>query len=302
MATAQQMDREEGWTEFPAGTSLITHSPPIPQLDTPQQIQAYARAFDDNAFLAQIVGEAMDKWFYEFTIAGKKVEGVSVVGAEEFARLRAEQGFPIRFPPGSIRAEDVMQNGELGIRVTVVARDARLGADGLGMAFYPYMVERKKGDDVIRVPDNMPDRKCLSVAKRNAILDLIPAATVIAVLRQRQAILSANKNREEVRISQLLGNGSGRRGAEPRQIGGGGAPTIEPTAATNTAQCPKCGGGMFDNRATKTNPKAPDFKCKDRSCDGVIWPSKGNPSNTQGDIPGLDDQPRQPPNAVAEGR
>jgi hypothetical protein len=29
---------------------------------------------------------------------------------------------------------------------------------------------------------------------------------------------------------------------------------------------------MWDNRAGKRNPKAPDFKCKDRSCDGVIWP------------------------------
>ena len=38
--------------------------------------------------------------------------------------------------------------------------------------------------------------------------------------------------------------------------------------------CPKCGGRMWDNRATKRNPKAPDFKCRDRSCDGVIWPPK----------------------------
>lgn len=38
--------------------------------------------------------------------------------------------------------------------------------------------------------------------------------------------------------------------------------------------CPKCGSNMFDNRETKQNPKAPDFKCKDRSCDGVIWPPR----------------------------
>ncbi len=30
---------------------------------------------------------------------------------------------------------------------------------------------------------------------------------------------------------------------------------------------------MWDNRDKKTNPKAPDFKCKDKeNCDGVIWP------------------------------
>jgi hypothetical protein len=38
--------------------------------------------------------------------------------------------------------------------------------------------------------------------------------------------------------------------------------------------CPKCGGRMWDNRLTKRNPKAPDYKCQNRSCDGVIWPPK----------------------------
>jgi hypothetical protein len=38
--------------------------------------------------------------------------------------------------------------------------------------------------------------------------------------------------------------------------------------------CPKCGGKMWDNRLGKRNPKAPDFKCRDRNCDGVIWPPK----------------------------
>jgi hypothetical protein len=32
---------------------------------------------------------------------------------------------------------------------------------------------------------------------------------------------------------------------------------------------------MWDNRAGKRNPKAPDFKCKDRECDGVVWPPRG---------------------------
>jgi hypothetical protein len=30
---------------------------------------------------------------------------------------------------------------------------------------------------------------------------------------------------------------------------------------------------MWDNRLGKRNPRAPDFKCRDRGCDGVIWPS-----------------------------
>ena len=45
---------------------------------------------------------------------------------------------------------------------------------------------------------------------------------------------------------------------------------------TNAVACPKCGGPTWDNRTTKKNPAAPDYKCRDRSCDGVIWPPKQN--------------------------
>jgi len=40
------------------------------------------------------------------------------------------------------------------------------------------------------------------------------------------------------------------------------------------AGCPKCAGPLWDNRQTKKNPKAPDYKCKDATCDGAIWPPK----------------------------
>lgn len=30
--------------------------------------------------------------------------------------------------------------------------------------------------------------------------------------------------------------------------------------------CPKCGGDMWDNSLTKTNPKAPDYQCKNQNC------------------------------------
>lgn len=43
-------------------------------------------------------------------------------------------------------------------------------------------------------------------------------------------------------------------------------------------RCPKCQGHMWDNRKTKLNPKQPDFKCKDKQCDGVIWPPRDGAS------------------------
>jgi len=44
-----------------------------------------------------------------------------------------------------------------------------------------------------------------------------------------------------------------------------------------STDCPKCGGPMWDNREKKTNPKAPDFKCRDKGCDGTIWKFKAPP-------------------------
>src|SRR5918999_1159706 len=55
--------------------------------------------------------------------------------------------------------------------------------------------------------------------------------------------------------------------------------------ATDEPTCPKCGGRMWDNRATKRNPRAPDFKCRDRSCDGVILPPRPAATGTSQSTP-----------------
>ena len=51
--------------------------------------------------------------------------------------------------------------------------------------------------------------------------------------------------------------------------------------------CPRCGGRMWDNRLSKRNPKAPDYKCRSRACDGAVWPerraSSGGPDERSGD-------------------
>jgi single-strand DNA-binding protein len=82
--------------------------------------------------------------------------------------------------------------------------------------------------------------------------------------------------------------GAGAEGEEPRPARAAAAPrpaaasrpaavaavAAAPLAPGETPHCPKCGGEMWDNRASKRNPKAPDFKCKDKACDGVIWPPR----------------------------
>ena len=55
--------------------------------------------------------------------------------------------------------------------------------------------------------------------------------------------------------------------------------------------CPACGGRMWDNRTTRRNPRAPEFRCRDRSCPGRIW-----------HYAGPDDEPPRGPKSPAPHR
>lgn len=184
-------------------------------MPAPSEVAALVQQFDDEAFLTSVAGEAMEKWFYEFKIQGKQIEGVSAVGADEFARLRAAQGFPIEH----VRFEttEKTRNGALGLEVFVVLRDVRTRAESIGMAWYPYLVERERNGQREMVADNFPDRKALAVAVRNAILGLIPQPLIVAVLRARKAFLKTNEARYNSEVQQLIQGGSHTRQAAPLQ-------------------------------------------------------------------------------------
>ena len=71
----------------------------------------------------------------------------------------------------------------------------------------------------------------------------------------------------------------GKLPATPGVTGTSAAPSEAPASMLTDMEivsCPKCGGRMWDNRLTKRNPRAPDYKCQNRSCDGVIWPPKAS--------------------------
>jgi hypothetical protein len=78
---------------------------------------------------------------------------------------------------------------------------------------------------------------------------------------------------------------------------------------TQEVQCPICSGPCFDNRTSKSNPRAPDYRCKDKSCTGVIWPPRKQAAPRSapqkaplalGDVPELDDH-RDPRDIVNHG-
>ncbi len=71
-----------------------------------------------------------------------------------------------------------------------------------------------------------------------------------------------------------LDGGANAAGSTPTSRVAGEANAFEANRKSDEPACPQCSGRMWDNRLTKRNPKAPDYKCRDRSCEGVIWPAK----------------------------
>jgi hypothetical protein len=55
---------------------------------------------------------------------------------------------------------------------------------------------------------------------------------------------------------------------------------VRESSKADVPNCPKCGGPMWDNREKKTNPKAPDFTCKQTN--GPCGEQKGNYFNKTG--------------------
>lgn len=127
---------------------------------------------------------------------------------------------------------------------------------------------------------------------------LSTALTIAAANAGAQSIGSAVTYGRRYGLAAMLGISA----EEDDDGNAAGTPTARPSAprpasaAPALAQadgpvlcppCPSCGGAMWDNRATKTNPKSPDAKCKDKDCQGKIWSIEGHLRNRE--------EPAQPP-------
>lgn len=200
---AHELTEAQSNAEFPSEGAIVLRTMPTVALQDPADIARAMGQFDEQVFLAELMGEAIQAWFYDFKVAGKKVEGVSAQGAHEFARIRADQGYAIRFPADQVTVDEVTELGERGIRAVVIARDARTGQEGIGMAFYPHYAARQNGDKEF---DRFAGRKALSVAERNAILRLIPEATILGVLKERDKVIGENARRNQAAGEAVLAN------------------------------------------------------------------------------------------------
>ena len=90
-----------------------------------------------------------------------------------------------------------------------------------------------------------------------------------AVVYARRQARAEPRNRSQIERQEVQQSSTDEVHIETTLAGPAAGPL-----ALDEPSCPKCGSRMWDNRLSKRNPKAPDFKCRNRSCDGVIWPPK----------------------------
>jgi hypothetical protein len=145
--------------------------------------------------LACALREMTSEWFYDLELNGAEIEGIGIQGALELAAFRAEQGYPIRML--HVDVIDATRKGAAGAQATVIAREARTSREGVGIAFFPYQVDESEIVSKLDGMDPRADRKALSIAKRNAILDLIPDSVKQRILAERERAVPLNEARKE---------------------------------------------------------------------------------------------------------
>lgn len=82
--------------------------------------------------------------------------------------------------------------------------------------------------------------------------------------------------------------------ADPAPVGGGGVPNsridldarpmVDHVGSSIMPACPTCGTMMHDERDSKKNAKAPDFRCDRPQCDGKFWPNQFQKEFARGDF------------------
>jgi hypothetical protein len=85
-----------------------------------------------------------------------------------------------------------------------------------------------------------------------------------------------------------------------------GAAPAAPAGTADDPACPVCGGKMWDDRVSKRNPRAPDFKCRNKpkvmggpGCQGVIWPPREGEAPRRAGAPAGGGAPARGPGAPA---
>ena len=121
---------------------------------------------DEEQILAEIKGQIITEMFYELTVSGKKVTGISWVGTKEISR---------KYGGISMGLPQVQDLGEF-YAASVQATDKRNDVTLVGTALQSKNITLRTGEVK---PDPFAYTKATSKAQRNAIRALIPEKYLI---------------------------------------------------------------------------------------------------------------------------
>lgn len=174
---------------------------------------------DEQLVAAEIAGALIETMAYSFSVSGKAVQGLSIVGVAEAARAMAARGLGrIETPQQPIFSDTFDEDGEPIWECMIYVEDAQNGGSTWALATarkYETVTPRNGGEPITR-PDRMSKRKALSKAVRNGKKQLVPLEIQLEILN---GVAKANLKRIETPAQ-----------AQTRQITQG-----EQTAARTTA-------------------------------------------------------------------
>jgi len=155
-------------------------SPAHPEI----QLMVASEMADDSMIEAELLGEVLPHFVYQFSQEGKDVTGMTVKGVSEVVRRinrNPKSGSKIRLNPEFIRVErNAEYDGQKGVEVMVYAEDLVTGGSAWGAKFEPYTKKGRRGE----YPNTFPLEKALSKAERNAKRKLIPETMATKMIQK----------------------------------------------------------------------------------------------------------------------
>jgi len=151
------------------------------EIAPPEKVDEFSifEKLDEQQIVEELQGKVITEYFYNFSIAGREVTGISWAGIKAVARFMSMQNAQhglggIEVLPIDIE-KDIKETDQY-IIATARAVDHGTGLSMVGISKQPKYITRKDGT---QVPDEFALVKACSKAMRNAIRALIPESIII---------------------------------------------------------------------------------------------------------------------------
>jgi hypothetical protein len=182
---------------------------PVPPPDTPAAVWTALDKADEELVAAEIAGDLIETWAYEFNMGNSQVRGLSYEGVNQGVRICNARNIAKISCPDTVRPEftdTVDAEGNPIWECLAYAVDELVGGGSWGLAHAEKFPTTKSGK---AYHDPMAKRKALSKAQRNAKGSLLPGPIKLEIL---QGVTGAKIKRIQTERQQAVA------GAQQKQV------------------------------------------------------------------------------------